>query len=186
MAAFASGSGSGPTSARDADAAERVMRLGKEVELECGDISASQEDLLARAPFLGGGGGGEEDAEVFSTPPLTQGQGEGEEEDVITMCSLPFTQPSPLPASPSLTSPEDKEDQAESRPRKPRVCTRKVRGARIRTPTPSPSPSPDKRSTSTSSIGDPLYRAVLMIPTTPAPPTAAEDLLTLARNRGIF
>ncbi|KAF8648019.1 hypothetical protein HU200_065054 [Digitaria exilis] len=184
MAAFASGSGSGPTSARDADAAERVMRLGKEVELECGDISASQEDLLARAPFLGGGGGGEEDAEVFSTPPLTQGQGEGEEEDVITMCSLPFTQPSPLPASPPLTSPEDKEDQAESRPRKPRVCTRKVRGARIRTPTPSPSPSPDKRSTSTSSIVDPLYRAVLMIPTTPAPPT--EDLLTLARNRGIF
>ncbi|XP_022683301.1 uncharacterized protein LOC111255690 [Setaria italica] len=36
------------------------------------------------------------------------------------------------------------------------------------------------------SIVDPLYRAVLMIPTNPAPPTAAEDLLALARNRGIF
>jgi len=193
-AAFASGSGSG-SSARDADAdaAERVSRLGKEVELECGDISASQEDLLARAPFLGGGGGEEEEeAEVFSTPPLTQdqqgqqGQGVEEEEDAITMCTLPFTQPSP--SSPSIPSSEDKEDQelSVSKPRKPRVCTRKVRGARIRTPTPSPSPSPDNRGTSTGSIVDPLYRAVLMIPTTPAPPTAAEDLLALARNRGIF
>ncbi|KAG2643159.1 uncharacterized protein LOC120678242 [Panicum virgatum] len=191
-AAFASGSGSG-SSARDADAAERVSRLGKEVELECGDISASQEDLLARAPFLGGGGGEEEEeeeAEVFSTPPLTQdqqGQGVEEEEDAITMCTLPFTQPSP--SSPSIPSSEDKEDQelSISKPRKPRVCTRKVRGARIRTPTPSPSPSPDNRGTSsTGSIVDPLYRAVLMVPTTPAPPTAAEDLLALARNRGIF
>lgn len=199
MAAFASGSGSGSGSASadpDAAAAERVLRLGKEVELECGDISASQEDLLARAPFLGGGGGGEEEEEheVFSTPPLTQGQqsqrSQGvaeEEEDAITMCSLPFTQTSP--STPSVPSSEDREDQAlaVSKPRKPRVCTRKVRGARIRTPTPSPNQSPDNRSTSTStsSIVDPLYRAVLMIPTTP-PPTAAEDLLALARNRGIF
>ncbi|CAN6204322.1 unnamed protein product [Urochloa humidicola] len=198
MAAFASGSGSASASARDADAdaAERVTRLGKEVELECGDISASQEDLLARVPFLGGGG--EEEAEVFSTPPLTQGQqsqqsqqqgqGEEEEEDAITMCSLPFTHPSP-PSPSSIPSSEDKEDQAlaVSKPRKPRMCTRKVRGARIRTPTPSPRHSPDNRSTSTSSsIVDPLYRAVLMIPTAPAPPTAAEDLLALARNRGIF
>ncbi|CAN6217480.1 unnamed protein product [Urochloa humidicola] len=200
MAAFAPGSGSSSGSARDADAdaAERVSRLGKEMELECGDISASQEDLLARAPFLGGGGGGEEEAEVFSTPPLTQGQqsqqsqqqGQGveEEEDAITMCSLPFTHPSPSSPS-SIPSPEDNEDQALtlSKPRKPRICTRKVRGARIRTPTPSPSRSPDNRNTTTSSsIVDPLYRAVLMIPTTPAPPTAAEDLLALARNRGIF
>ncbi|TKW08285.1 hypothetical protein SEVIR_6G019700v4 [Setaria viridis] len=191
-----SGPGSGAASAPDAAAAaaERVLRLGKEVEVECGDISASQEDLLARAPFLGGGGG-EEEAEVFSTPPLTQGQQsqqdqgvQEEEEDAITMCSLPFTQPSP--SSPFVPSSEDKEDQAlvVSKPRKPRVCTRKVRGARIRTPTPSPNQSPDNRSTSTntSSIVDPLYRAVLMIPTNPAPPTAAEDLLALARNRGIF
>ncbi|CAN6166793.1 unnamed protein product [Urochloa humidicola] len=229
MAAFVPGSGSASSSARDADAdaAERVSRLGKEMELECGDISASQEDLLARAPFLGGGGG-EEEAEVFSTPPLTQGQqsqqsqqqgqGEEEEEDAITMCSLPFTHPSPS-SPPSIPSSEDNEDQALtiSKPRKPRVCTRKVRGARIRTPTPSPSCSPDNRNTITrspdnrntstrspdnrntstrspdnhntstsSSIVDPLYRAVLMIPTTPAPPTAAEDLLALARNRGIF
>ncbi|OEL20601.1 hypothetical protein BAE44_0018381 [Dichanthelium oligosanthes] len=200
MAAFASGSGAASTSARDADAdvAERVLRLGREVELECGDISSSQEDLLARAPFLGGGGGGdeeEEEAEVFSTPTLTQGQqsqqsqqdqGVEEEEDAITMCSLPFTQPSP--SSLSIPSSEDKEDQALaiSKPRKPRVCTRKVRGARIRTPTPSPSPSPDNRNSSCSSIVDPLYRAVVMIPTTPDPPTAAEDLLAIARNRGIF
>ncbi|CAL5088575.1 unnamed protein product [Urochloa decumbens] len=204
MAAFVPGSGSGSASApaRDAnaDAAERVSRLGKEVELECGDISASQEDVLARAPFLGGGGEGEEEeAEVFSTPPLTQGQqsqqsqqqGQGveeEEEDAITMCSLPFTHPSPSSPS-SIPSSEDNEDRAlaVSKPRKPRVCTRKVRGARIRTPTPSPNHSPEHRSTSTSSSTvDPLYRAVLMIPTAPAPPTAAEDLLALARSRGIF
>ncbi|CAL5064641.1 unnamed protein product [Urochloa decumbens] len=203
MAAFVPGSGSASAPARDADAdaAERVSRLGKEVELECGDISASQEDVLARAPFLGGGGGegGEEEAEVFSTPPLTQGQqsqqsqqqGQGvqeEEEDAITMCSLPFTHPSPSSPS-SIPSSEDNEDQAltVSKPRKPRVCTRKVRGARIRTPTPSPNHSPEHRSTSTSSSTvDPLYRAVLMIPTAPAPPTAAEDLLALARSRGIF
>ncbi|XP_039795028.1 uncharacterized protein LOC120660529 [Panicum virgatum] len=195
-AAFASGSGSGAASARDTDAAERVSRLVKEVEDDCGDISASQEVLLARVPFLGGGE--EEEAEVFSTPPLTQGQqsqqsqqGQGgveEEEDVITMCSLPFPQHSPSSHSIPSSESEDMEDQAlsVSKPRKPRVCTRKVRGARIRTPTPSPSPSPDNRGTSTGSIVDPLYRAVLMIPTTPAPPTAAEDLLALARNRGIF
>jgi len=144
-------------------------------------------------PRAVGGGGGEEEAEVSSTSLLTQdqqsqqGQGVEEEEDAITMCTLPFTQPSP--SSPSIPSSEDKEDQelSVSKPRKPRVCTRKVRGARIRTPTPSPSPSPDNRGTSsTGSIVDPLYRAVLMVPTTPAPPTAAEDLLALARNRGIF
>ncbi|RLN36477.1 uncharacterized protein C2845_PM03G33450 [Panicum miliaceum] len=125
--------------ARDADAAERVSRLGKE-------------DLLARAPFLGGG--------------------EGEEAE-------------PSPSSPSIPSSED-QALSVSKPRKPRVCTRKVRGARIRTPTPSPTRSPDNCGTSTGSIVDPLYRVVLMIPTTLAPPTAAEDLLALARNRGIF
>ncbi|KAF8758133.1 hypothetical protein HU200_010649 [Digitaria exilis] len=141
----------GSTSSRDADAADRVMRLGKE------------EDLLARIPFLGGGG--EEDAEG------QQGQWEGEEEDINTMsmCFLPFTQPSPLSPSPSLTSLEDKEDDRWS--------------SFIVSVWERPSPSPDNRSTSTS---DPLYRAVLRIPTTPAPPTAAEDLLALARNHGIF
>jgi hypothetical protein len=74
MAAFASGSGS--ASARDADAGASALEFGrKEAEADCGHISASQTDLLARAHFLGGGGGGaveEEEAEVFSTPPLTQ------------------------------------------------------------------------------------------------------------------
>ncbi|KAL6636721.1 hypothetical protein ACP70R_024293 [Stipagrostis hirtigluma subsp. patula] len=121
---------------------ERTASLGK-AELECGDISASQEDLLARSSFLGGGGDtAEEEAEVFSTPPLThqdqpqqgQGQGEEEEEDAITMCTLPSTQPSPPPPPP----PADEDDKAvehprHSTPQKRRVCTRKVRGARTST-----------------------------------------------------
>jgi hypothetical protein len=72
MAAFASGSGS--ASARDADAGASALEFRRK-EADCGHISASQTDLLARAHFLGGGGGGaveEEEAEVFSTPPLTQ------------------------------------------------------------------------------------------------------------------
>ncbi|WVZ78250.1 hypothetical protein U9M48_025993 [Paspalum notatum var. saurae] len=132
MAAFASGDAS--ISARR-HAAERLLRLGKGVQVECGDISTSQEDLLAGTPFLSGGG--EEPEEVFSTPPLThapqsQGQGEEQGEDDITMCTLPFTQP------PSPSSPPPSSERAASKPRKPRVCIRKVRGARIRTPTPSP------------------------------------------------
>ncbi|XP_062217150.1 uncharacterized protein LOC133917162 [Phragmites australis] len=168
MAASASGS----ARARD----EEV-----ELECECGDISASQEDLLARSSFLGGGGGEEEEPEVLSTP-LTQGrqeqkkqqggQGGEEDEDAITMCTLPFTQ------SPSPTSSESK--MKTKQPRKPRVCTRKVRGARIRR---TPSLSPDRRNSS--SVVDPLCSAVLMIPTTPAAaPTG--DLLALARQRGFF
>ncbi|KAJ1253490.1 hypothetical protein BS78_K249700 [Paspalum vaginatum] len=125
--------------ARAVFAAERLSPLGKVVEMDCGDITSSQEELLARAPFLGGGGE-EEEPEVFSTPPLTHGhhQGQGDEGgddkegDVITMCSLPFTQTQTQP-SPSPSPPDEV-----VRPRKPRVCIRKVRGARIRTPTPSP------------------------------------------------
>jgi hypothetical protein len=159
-------------SAPDADG--RIQSLVNEVELECSDISASQEDLLARASFLGGDGGGEEEAEMFSTPPTQvqqtqQGQGE-EEEDAITMCTLPFS------PSPSLSSPEHRGEEGEQadslvktkEPRKPRICTSKVRGARIRT-----------------RDVDPLYKAVLMIPTAPAP-TFAGDILVLARQRGIF
>jgi hypothetical protein len=89
-------------SAPDADGS--IQSLVKEVELECSDISASQEDLLARGSFLSGDGGGEEEAEMFSTPATQdqqtqQGHGE-EEEDAITMCTLPFS------PSPPLSSPE--------------------------------------------------------------------------------
>ncbi|KAL6648998.1 hypothetical protein ACP70R_013222 [Stipagrostis hirtigluma subsp. patula] len=155
--------------------AASFLRGGREkVELECGDISASQEELLGRSSFLGGGGG-EEEAEVFSTPPLTQeDQQQQEEEDAMSMRSLPTSQPSPWASKLST-------------PRKPRVCTRKVRGARIRTPTPSPVRSTTPTTTSSSVAVDPLCRAVLMIPTktsTDAP--AASDILALARDRGIF
>lgn len=115
-----------------------------EVEAECGEISASQEDILARSSFLGGGGDEEQ-----------EGQGE-QEEDAVTMC----TQPSP-------SSREEEGHQAVStkeKPPKPRICTRKVRGAKD---------------------VDPLYKAVLMIPSAPAP-TSTGDLLALARQRGIF
>ncbi|XP_066385675.1 uncharacterized protein [Miscanthus floridulus] len=51
-------------SARDADAGARVLDIRKELEADCGHLSASQADLLARAHFLGGGGGGVEELEA--------------------------------------------------------------------------------------------------------------------------
>ncbi|KAL6847721.1 hypothetical protein ACP4OV_022509 [Aristida adscensionis] len=149
----------------------RREELLAKVALECGDISASQEELLARSSFLGGGGG--EEAEVFSTPPLTQDHHQQQQaQDGIAMSTQPF--------SPSSAE--------ESAPPKRRICTRKIRGARIRTPTPSPvrggdTPTPIP-------IPDPLCRAVLMIPTRKSktgPGTEEEDdILELARKRGIF
>jgi len=185
MAVFASGSGS--ASARDADAGARVLEIRKELEADCGHLSASQADLLARAHFLGGGEEEEEEAEVFSTPPLTQqdpqrqGQSQrgqaGEGEDGIAMCSMPFTQTQP--SSPSSAS-SSSSDSRERKPRKPRICTRKVRaGAKIWTPTATPTPSPSPEL-------DPLVRSVLMVPTAPLPTTGHEDILELARSRGIF
>ncbi|CAD6207642.1 unnamed protein product [Miscanthus lutarioriparius] len=163
-------------SARDADAGARVLEIRKELEADCGHLSASQADLLARAHFLGGGGGveeleadcghisasqadllarahflggcgcgeEEEEAEVFSTPPLTQqdpqrqGQSQrgqaGEGEDGIAMCSMPFTQTQP--SSPSSAS-SSSSDSRPRKPRKPRIWTATA------TPTPTPSPSPE-------------------------------------------
>ncbi|BAF11277.1 Os03g0213500 [Oryza sativa Japonica Group] len=159
------------------------------VVLECGDISASQEELLAHSSFLNGG----DDGEVFSTPPTTQ-------EDAITMCTLPFTQsqspaPAPLPSpaavsrtTPGCSSSEDNRDDEMSdivkQRRRPRVCTRKVRwGAKIRTPT----PSPDRTTSEVENKdGDPLYKAVLMIPTRDSTPAIPMDLIALARQRGLF
>ncbi|CAD6334978.1 unnamed protein product [Miscanthus lutarioriparius] len=189
MAVFASGSGS--ASARDADAGARVLEIRKELEADCGHLSASQADLLARAHFLGGGEE-EEEAEVFSTPPLTQqdpqrqGQSQrgqaGEGEDGIAMCSMPFTQTQPSSPSSASSSSSDSLERKRRKPRKPRICTRKVRaGAKIwtptATPTPTPSPSPEL---------DPLVRSVLMVPTAPLPTTGHKDILELARSRGIF
>uniref|UniRef100_A0A0D9VR64 Uncharacterized protein n=1 Tax=Leersia perrieri TaxID=77586 RepID=A0A0D9VR64_9ORYZ len=165
--------------------------------MECGDISASQEELLACSSFLNGG----DDDEVFSTPPTTQ-------EDAITMCTLPFTQsqsqsPAPVPATATTPAPspaaaphttlgcsssEDGQDDEMSdivkRRHRPRVCTRKVRGgARIRTPT----PSPDRTTTEMENGNiDPLYKAVLMIPTRDSTPSIPVDLIALARQRGLF
>ncbi|CAD6207734.1 unnamed protein product [Miscanthus lutarioriparius] len=160
----------------------RVGASASARDADCADLSASQANLLAR-PHCIGGGVEEEEAEVFSTPPLTQqdpqrqcqsqrGQA-GEGEDSIAMCSMPFTQTQPSSSS-SASS--------DSRERKPRVCMRKVRaGAKIWTPTlpptQTPSPSPE--------LG-PLVRIVLMIPTAPLPTTGHEDILELARSRGIF
>jgi hypothetical protein len=156
------------------------MASASALDADCGDLSASQADLLARPRCIARGGGvEEEEADLFSTPPLTQqdpqrqrqshrGQaGEGDGDDGIAMCSMPFTQTQPSSAS------------SDSRPR---VCMRKVRaGAKIWTPSPpqpqTPSPSPEL---------DPLVRIVLMIPTAPLPTTGHEDILELARSRGIF
>ncbi|KAL5218002.1 hypothetical protein ABZP36_018686 [Zizania latifolia] len=141
-----------------------------------------KEALLSRSSFLDG----DDDGEVFSTPPTTQ-------EDTITMCTLPFTQSqSPMPAAVPRTtlecsfSKDGQDDEMSSITKqrcRPRVCTRKVRRVRIRTPTPSP-----KRTTSKvqHSNGDPLYKAVLMIPTKDCPPAVPVDLLALAHQRDLF
>ncbi|XP_015690480.1 uncharacterized protein LOC102721432 [Oryza brachyantha] len=166
------------------------------VELECGDISASQEELLARSSFLNGG----DDDEVFSTPPTTQ-------EDAITMCTLPFTQspapspspapaPEPEPAATPRTIPvcssssedggqDDEMGDAVKQRRRLGVCKRKVRGARIRTPTPSPNRAAAEVEEHRND--DPLHKAVLMIPTRDCTPGIIPvDLLALARQRGLF
>jgi hypothetical protein len=82
-----------------------VESMMAEVLLECGgDISASQEEILASSYFLDSDDGlaasDEEEEEVFATPlDATQKQ---EEEDSITMCTLPFTPtPSKSPTAPS-------------------------------------------------------------------------------------
>ena len=169
------------------------------VALECGgDISASQEDILANSPFLGAAnapsasqarGDEEEEEEVFATPP------ELPQQEPITMCSLPFT---PSPSQPHSPSPPPSDDDDAARPRrKPRVCTRKVRGSKtkISTPAPSPTPTPSAKQQPEQpprAVVDPLYRALLMIPTaTAAAATTSkqdplEDFLALARQRGIF
>lgn len=164
-----------------------VESMMVQVALECGgDISASQEYILANSSFLGGDNdlsaaaahekkkkkkGEEEEEEVFSTPPLTQ-------QDPITMCTLPFT------PSQSPSDKDDDDDLPLVKPRRrPRVCVRKVRGARIRTPTPSPK---QQQQPQEQLHVDPLYRAVLMIPTTTQQKNPLEDFLALARQRGIF
>ncbi|KAL5224552.1 hypothetical protein ABZP36_011191 [Zizania latifolia] len=168
------------------------------VDLECGDISASMEALLARSAFLGEG----DDGEVSSTPPTIQedipasmeallarsaflGDGDNGEvsstpstiqEDTITMCTLPFTQSqSPLPAAVSHTtsgcsSSKDSQDN-------------EISGIMIRTSTLSP-----ERTTSEvqHTNVDPLYKALLMIPTKDITPVNPDDLLTLARQRGLI
>ena len=166
------------------------------VALECGgDISASQEDILANSPFLGAAnapsasqarGDEEEEEEVFATPP------ELPQQEPITMCSLPFT---PSPAQPQSPSPPPSDDDDAAKPRrKPRVCTRKVRGAKFSTPAPTPSPKQQQQPEQPPrAVVDPLYRAMLMIPTATAAAAATtskqdplEDFLALARQRGIF
>lgn len=164
------------------------------------DASASQEELIVRARFISrdneedgegeGEGEEEEEVEVFSTPPLTHQDPQSPGEEVIAMCSIPFTQPDPTPPpapapAPAPSPPSDSKSRRPERvklkPRKKvckrkRVCKRKVRRAnKIRSPTPSRSPELD-----------PLARAVLMIPTPPSTITGGEDILELARSRGIF
>lgn len=163
------------------------------------DASASQEELIGRARFIsrdneeegeGEGEEEEEEVEVFSTPPLTHQDPQSQGEEVIVMCSIPFTQPDPTPPpapapAPAPSPPSDSKSRRPERvklkPRKKvckrkRVCKRKVRRAnKIRSPTPSRSPELD-----------PLARAVLMIPTAPSTITGGEDILEVARSRGIF
>ena len=95
----------------------------------------------------------------------------------LTMCSLPFTQPRPSPRLlPSLPPP------TATNPRwKPRVCTRKVRGAKISTPTPTLSPKQQQLPEQPSHvIIDPLYRVLFMISTSTA---AATGHVTWAKRR---
>jgi len=209
MSALASGSGSGSTSARDADDVAILLRILKVTGADCDHLSASQKDILARAHCIGTGGGveeEEEEAEVISTPPLTlqhplrQGQSQqgqaGEGEDGVAMCSMPFAQTHP--SSPSSAS----SDSRQRKPRKPRKPTRKVRaGTKIWPPTPTatatPTLAPAATATATATPPatataspspelDPLVRMVLMVPTAPLPPTGYKNILELARSRGLF
>ncbi|KAG8095961.1 hypothetical protein GUJ93_ZPchr0013g34074 [Zizania palustris] len=153
------------------------------MNLECGNISASQEALLARSSFLRD----RDDDDVFSTPPTTQ-------EDVITMCTLSFTQSQSTAAvvAPFTThgcsfSEDGQDDEVSSIVKqrcRPSVCTGKVRSAKVRTPT----PSPDGTTTTEGqhNNGDPLYKAVLMIPTKESTPGIPVDFLALARQRGFL
>lgn len=176
-------------------ASDEVGPMMAKVALECGDISASQEDILANSSFLGAGNApsasasasqareDEEEEEVFATPP------DHTQQDPITMCSLPFT---PTPSQPQSPSPPPSDDDGAKPRRKPRVCTRKVRGAKISTPAPTPTPSPSPKQQQQPeqpphAIVDPLYRAVLMIPTaTASKQDPLVDFLALARQRGLF
>ncbi|KAG8074027.1 hypothetical protein GUJ93_ZPchr0006g40723 [Zizania palustris] len=140
-----------------------------------------QEALLAHSSFLGG----DDDGEVSNTPPT--------KEDTFTMCTLPFTQSqSPVPTvvprttlgcSSSKDGQDDEMSGITKQRCRPRVCTRKVRRARIKIPSPSP-----RRTTSEvqHNNGDPLCKAVLMIPTKDCPPAVPVDWLALARKRGLF
>ncbi|KAL5210034.1 hypothetical protein ABZP36_005657 [Zizania latifolia] len=104
------------------------------ISVECGNIFASQEALFACSSFLGS----HDDGDVFSTPPTTQ-------EDVITMCTLSFTQSQSsvsavVPrttrgACSSLKDGQDDEVSSIVKQRQLKVCTGKVRSVKIRTPT---------------------------------------------------
>ncbi|KAM3316877.1 hypothetical protein ACQJBY_034819 [Aegilops geniculata] len=177
-------------------ASAEVGPMMAKVALECGgDISASQEDILANSSFLGAANApsasasqaredDDQEEEVFATPP------ELPQQDPITMCSLPFT---PSPSQPQSPSPPPSDDDADKPRRKPRVCTRKVRGAKFSTPAPAPTPCPKQQEQQPEqpprAAVDPLYRAMLMIPTATATTSKQdplEDFLALARQRGIF
>jgi hypothetical protein len=199
--------------------APEIESMMARVALECGgDISSSQEEILAASSFLGGDtdlpasqSQDDEEVEVFATPPDATQQ----HEDPITMCTLPFTPspskspaprsaeaalapPSSQPQAPTPLSPNDGDDAPPANPRrKPRVCVRKVRGARIRTPSPSPKQQLQPQPKPNQLIHvDPLVRAVLMIPTrttTAATVTTSSgkqdpvgDFIALARHKGIF
>lgn len=188
-------------------AAEAESMLAK-VTLDCGGhITSSQEETLATSAFLGGlpaSPSASDEEEVFSTPPdATQQQ----DDDPVTMCTLPFTPtPSKSPAAPPAGSGSSSSgDAPPANPRrKPRVCTRKVRGARIRTPTPSPEqqpqpehhPQPEQQQTEAEEPihVDPLIRAVLMMPTATTTATTGttsnqdpvEAFLALARRKGLI
>uniref|UniRef100_A0ACD5XYE7 Uncharacterized protein n=1 Tax=Avena sativa TaxID=4498 RepID=A0ACD5XYE7_AVESA len=156
-----------------------------------GDTSASQEEILANASFLGGDNAlpaassdeeeGEEE-EVFATPPdARQHQG-----DPVTMCTLPFT---PTPSKSKSKSPTHDADDNAPPTKKPSVC---ITDARMSTPTPSSSqqqhqqPEPEQPA-----HADPLVRAVLTIPaktttTSSSCPVQVQDFLALGRHKGII
>ncbi|PWZ44189.1 hypothetical protein Zm00014a_017283 [Zea mays] len=166
-------------------------RYAADAEADFLRISASQEDLLARAPFItfNPEEDEEEEAEVSSTPPLTHQAPQRQGEEGIAMCSMPFTQPpSPSPApSPPLGSPSrerfpslgDSESEAghlkaaeEGLHEEGERSQAQDSDAELQQPSPSPEV-------------DPLARAVLVTPTTPSAFTSDEDILELARSRDI-
>ncbi|XP_066364360.1 uncharacterized protein [Miscanthus floridulus] len=201
-------------SARDADAGARVLEIRKELEADCGHLSGSQADLLARAHFLGGGGGVEEleadcghisasQADLLARAHFLGGCGEEEEEEAEVFSTPPLTQQDPQRQGQSqrgqagegedgitmcsmpFTQTQPSSPSSASSDSRPRKPRICTRKVRAGAKIWTATATPTPTPSPRPEL-DPLVRSVLMVPTAPLPTTGHKDILELARSRGIF